>query len=365
MQALRARRKKKLCIDFTRLHELAADSELISEVHTIELAPRNRMAPRAVRTAQEDIEAFLQHLEAGRLVRLAELRYRCANTQPVQRLGNSLGRYFSRFATALPAALLSLDLEHNSVRDAGAAVLAAALATNDSLQILQLKFNDIGDDGAAALASMLATNRALTKLNLRGNTAIGPAGARALANVLCSAGEAAALDASVHASCVAAAAADPDRPWSPPPFLNVPWRENPAAQNITLFLCLLDKRSATPYDDTHARANTALRAAIDEAGRNKKFAACAAERAVPAAEEATAGGASGAGAACGGERGTSAEAVSSAVAATAAAAAPPSPYAPVAASACDGGGGAVAGTSAGGGGSSSSSSSSSDGDDDE
>ena len=72
--------------------------------------------------------------------------------------------------TLLPAANLQiLNLKYASINDAGAAILAAALETNESLEILNLEGNDISDVGAQTLLNALSKNRSLQRLILDDN----------------------------------------------------------------------------------------------------------------------------------------------------------------------------------------------------
>lgn len=67
--------------------------------------------------------------------------------------------------------LVEIDLRMNSVTDVGAAALAQALTTNQTLTTLGLKANRIRDEGVASIANALQreTNSTLTSLSLMGN----------------------------------------------------------------------------------------------------------------------------------------------------------------------------------------------------
>ena len=79
--------------------------------------------------------------------------------------------------TARPAWTRELDLGHNDLGDAGAALLAAA-PTLTGLRVLHLTNNGIGDDGLRALGAS-PTLRRLTHLEV-GNNPVGDAGVQAL-----------------------------------------------------------------------------------------------------------------------------------------------------------------------------------------
>ena len=79
--------------------------------------------------------------------------------------------------------LTALDVNSNSIGDAGASALAEALKVNKTLMMLNVHNNDIGDHGASALADALKVNKTLTKLSLYRNS-IGATGASALAEAL-------------------------------------------------------------------------------------------------------------------------------------------------------------------------------------
>ena len=76
-----------------------------------------------------------------------------------------------------------LDLEGNSVTDAGAAALATLLGESRGLASLKLGFNKVTADGAAALAEQLKHDSTLTLLELNYNS-IEDVGAEALADAL-------------------------------------------------------------------------------------------------------------------------------------------------------------------------------------
>jgi Ran GTPase-activating protein (RanGAP) involved in mRNA processing and transport len=78
------------------------------------------------------------------------------------------------------ASLNWLFLSNNQIGDAGAAALAPAFKTMASLEKLYLYNNQIGDSGAAALATALPSMASLKELSIGGNQ-IGDAGAVALA----------------------------------------------------------------------------------------------------------------------------------------------------------------------------------------
>ncbi len=77
------------------------------------------------------------------------------------------------------SSLTRLSLAWNSVGDEGAAALAAALADNNALEALDLSSNDIGEAGALDLASAVATNSTLRSLQLASNP-LGEVGVAAL-----------------------------------------------------------------------------------------------------------------------------------------------------------------------------------------
>ena len=96
--------------------------------------------------------------------------------------GNRIGAEGARLlATALSKnrALKELYLSGNDVGSEGAAALGAALAKNEALAELGLSANGIDDAGAEALATALEANSALTSLTL-GSNRIGDEGAMAL-----------------------------------------------------------------------------------------------------------------------------------------------------------------------------------------
>jgi len=66
-------------------------------------------------------------------------------------------------------AIEKINLNHNTLGDAGATALAKCLATNTTLTSLSLSDNQIGDTGALALAHTLLTNSTLTSLFLARN----------------------------------------------------------------------------------------------------------------------------------------------------------------------------------------------------
>nr|XP_026654657.1 NLR family CARD domain-containing protein 3 [Zonotrichia albicollis] len=79
--------------------------------------------------------------------------------------------------------LRELILSSNSVGDSGSIALAEALRVNHSLQCLDLQSNSISSAGVTALTTALCSNRGLLSLNLRENSISregGPAIARAL-----------------------------------------------------------------------------------------------------------------------------------------------------------------------------------------
>uniref|UniRef100_A0A8C5NTB0 NLR family CARD domain containing 3 n=1 Tax=Junco hyemalis TaxID=40217 RepID=A0A8C5NTB0_JUNHY len=78
---------------------------------------------------------------------------------------------------------VSHSLQHNSIKEDGAAFLAEALLTNHRLLTLHLQSNSISSAGVTALTTALCSNRGLLSLNLRENSISregGPAIARAL-----------------------------------------------------------------------------------------------------------------------------------------------------------------------------------------
>ena len=80
------------------------------------------------------------------------------------------------------AALAHLDLSGNTLGDAGAAALAAALHDNTALTLLGLHANGVGDEGAAALATALPV-AVLRYVGLNMNR-VGDRGATALAGAV-------------------------------------------------------------------------------------------------------------------------------------------------------------------------------------
>ena len=70
----------------------------------------------------------------------------------------------SNRAPAVPLYLRLCSLFRNSVGATGAAELAAALKSNDSMTTLLLNDNAVGDAGAVALATALTENSAMTTL---------------------------------------------------------------------------------------------------------------------------------------------------------------------------------------------------------
>jgi hypothetical protein len=103
--------------------------------------------------------------------------------------GNSIGDAGARaLAAALPiaTALESLDLSSNAIGSGGACALAQALPRAGRLAVLNLQSNAIGDEGTRALAGALPGLALLKELWLGGNL-IGDEGACALAAVLPSA----------------------------------------------------------------------------------------------------------------------------------------------------------------------------------
>lgn len=98
----------------------------------------------------------------------------------VASLGGALGANCARLQT--------LELQHNKIRDKGAADLARALAGSSGwlqvLEVLNLRNNEIGDTGAASLAKAFEENRArLRTLNLSYNR-IADEGAQGVAQAL-------------------------------------------------------------------------------------------------------------------------------------------------------------------------------------
>ena len=79
--------------------------------------------------------------------------------------------------------LTNLNLAHNNIGFAGAESLATALKTNTTLTNLDLSWNNLGPAGAELLAISLKTNTTLTNLNLSRNK-LGPAGAESLVKAL-------------------------------------------------------------------------------------------------------------------------------------------------------------------------------------
>jgi hypothetical protein len=79
--------------------------------------------------------------------------------------------------------LTTLDLRTKWIGDAGAQVMAKALAENIVLQELRLSGVSIGDTGIQAITEMLETNTTLTTLEMRG-AHIEIAGAKAIAEML-------------------------------------------------------------------------------------------------------------------------------------------------------------------------------------
>ena len=63
-----------------------------------------------------------------------------------------------------------MNLNNNSISDAGASRLSQALKVNSSLTDLTLYGNSIGDAGAFALSHALAVNSSLSDLNLNANS---------------------------------------------------------------------------------------------------------------------------------------------------------------------------------------------------
>jgi Ran GTPase-activating protein (RanGAP) involved in mRNA processing and transport len=101
-------------------------------------------------------------------------------------VGKKLGVDDARaIAAELPVnvSLTTLNLNGNSICDAGATSLAEALRVNTTLAVLNLRKTSIGAAGGASLAAALRVNSALTELNLWNNS-IGDAGAASLAEAL-------------------------------------------------------------------------------------------------------------------------------------------------------------------------------------
>ncbi|ORZ23712.1 hypothetical protein BCR41DRAFT_349019 [Lobosporangium transversale] len=80
-------------------------------------------------------------------------------------------------------ALVTLELQFNSMGNEGALALSGALKVNTSLTTLNLYNNSIGKEGALALSEALKTNTSLTTLNLYNNS-IGKEGTLALSEAL-------------------------------------------------------------------------------------------------------------------------------------------------------------------------------------
>ena len=99
--------------------------------------------------------------------------------------GNPLGdEGAAAFARGLPASSIAkLSLGCASIGDRGAAALASALYSTDSLRALHLPHNPIGDPGANALAVALAVHASLRTLDLN-HAAVADEGAVALVRAL-------------------------------------------------------------------------------------------------------------------------------------------------------------------------------------
>lgn len=67
-----------------------------------------------------------------------------------------------------------LDVDSNTIGDAGAKALAEAAANHPALSTLGLAHNDITDDGASALLKLLRSNYKITALPLQGNSVCSP-----------------------------------------------------------------------------------------------------------------------------------------------------------------------------------------------
>uniref|UniRef100_A0A8C5U5E9 NLR family CARD domain containing 3 n=1 Tax=Malurus cyaneus samueli TaxID=2593467 RepID=A0A8C5U5E9_9PASS len=97
---------------------------------------------------------------------------------------NAIGAQGARkIAEALKQNCSLRELSGNSVGDGGSTALAEALRVNHSLQSLDLQSNSISSAGVTALTAALCSNRGLLSLNLRENSISkegGPAIARAL-----------------------------------------------------------------------------------------------------------------------------------------------------------------------------------------
>lgn len=82
------------------------------------------------------------------------------------RIGDEGAKALGASLTAVGASLATLHLEMCGVGAAGAAMLAAGLATSTSLRTLSLSENTIGDAGATAIGESLTRADALETLML-------------------------------------------------------------------------------------------------------------------------------------------------------------------------------------------------------
>eukprot|EP00002_Diphylleia_rotans_P039621 TRINITY_DN9225_c0_g1_i1.p1 TRINITY_DN9225_c0_g1~~TRINITY_DN9225_c0_g1_i1.p1 ORF type:complete len:567 (-),score=107.11 TRINITY_DN9225_c0_g1_i1:167-1867(-) len=79
--------------------------------------------------------------------------------------------------------LLSLDLSHNDIRDAGTEALSDALLMTSSVKTVHLEANHIGDVGASALAKFLMADKSVICLDLSANL-VSPSAAQSLVDAL-------------------------------------------------------------------------------------------------------------------------------------------------------------------------------------
>ena len=129
-----------------------------------------------LRTAEE-IAPLAEVLRIGHVTSL-DLRWNQLNE-------HALGALCSALAQPGCAALIALRMGGNNLGDAGAAMLAATLSSNRTLQVLDLRGNGIKHTGAVALGAALGTDgMALRALHLGGNPWGASGGARALADGL-------------------------------------------------------------------------------------------------------------------------------------------------------------------------------------